>query len=107
MGDRNLVLSYPGEKSDPKGDRITGPARVGWPSGSLLRNCQIERYPFLFSWVAVSILYYPPGVLRELLQAQGIDQTFLNQALGGEHGGGAVRASAQGRVQEHELLNLL
>ena len=79
---------------------------VTTPSGSLLRNCQSERYPLLFSWVAMSALYYPPGVLHELLQAQGIDQTFLDQALGGEHGGGAVRASAQGRVQEHELLNL-
>ena len=75
-------------------------------SGSLLRNWQSERYPLLFSWVVLSALYYPPGVLHELLQAQGIDQTFLDQALGGERGGGAVRASAQGRVQEHELLNL-
>jgi len=64
------------------------------PSGSLLRNYQSARYPLLFSWVAVSIVYYPPGVLHELLQAQGIDQTFLDQALGGEHGGGAVWTSA-------------
>lgn len=62
---------------------------------------------YLYShWVASSLLYYPPGVLHKLFQAQGLDQAFLDQALGGEHGGRAVWASAQSRIQKHELLNL-
>ena len=41
-----------------------------------------------------------------MLQAQGFGQAFLDEALGGEDGGGAVRAGTLGGVQEHELLDL-
>ena len=49
----------------------------------------------------------PTWGTTELLQAQGFGQALLHEALGGDHGGGAIRTRALGGIQEYKLLDLL
>jgi hypothetical protein len=49
----------------------------------------------------------PSWGTAKLLQAQGIGQASLDQTVRCDHRGRAVKASAQGRVQKYELLNVL
>ena len=60
-----------------------------------------------FSWSYHERFVLPTWGTTELLQAQGIGQAFLHEALGGDHGGGAIRTRALGGIQEYELLDLL
>ena len=76
------------------------------PSGSLQRIRQKEQDVVEFSWSYHEQVVLPTWGTTELLQAQGFGQAFLDEALGGEDGGGAIRAWTLGRVQEHELLDL-
>ena len=75
-------------------------------SGSLLRTRQKEWDVVEFSWSCHERVVLPTWGRTEMLQAQGFGQAFLDEALGGEDGGGAVRAGTLGGVQEHELLDL-
>src|SRR5271157_479031 len=76
-------------------------------SGSLLRTRQKERDVVDFSLSCHETAVLPTWGTTELLQAQGFGQAFLDEALGGDHGGGSIRTRTLGGIQEYELLDLL
>src|SRR5271157_2197357 len=77
------------------------------PNGSLLRTRQKERDVVDFSLSCHETAVLPTWGTTELLQAQGFGQAFLDEALGGDHGGGSIRTRTLGGIQEYELLDLL
>jgi len=59
-------------------------------SGSLLPTRQNERDVVEFSQSCPERVVLPTWGTAELLQAQGFGQPFLDEALGGDHGGGSI-----------------
>jgi hypothetical protein len=49
----------------------------------------------------------PTWGTTELLQAQALRQTLLNETLRGDDCGGSIGTATLGRIKEYELLNLL
>src|SRR5271157_4377915 len=75
--------------------------RSAWASwsnsrGSLLRTRQKERDVVDFSLSCHETAVLPTWGTTELLQAQGFGQAFLDEALGGDHGGGSIRTRTLG-----------